>query len=225
MRPRTAAKTELSITSILFLMNEGIDMIATPKMHGRDFEISQRWVEFLPHNAFEIVRRPLTEETANHLIEIMRKRQVGPDDLLCSYTPTKYKTRKHIIPMGRLASTWVRSQVVLAGKDKELFSAKSLKWIWIDENPGLREQELCVSCQARFVLNWAKDFQQEALLQRVFENTPVLRPSWAYPKWHKEMANKPDRVSPVEKPSVQRPGNSTAQEFSVQPESRQLELL
>jgi hypothetical protein len=50
MRPRTAAKTELAVTSSVFVMNEGIDMITTPKMHGRDFEILQRWVEFLPHN-------------------------------------------------------------------------------------------------------------------------------------------------------------------------------
>ena len=92
--------------------------------------------------------------------------------------------------------------------DPERFHIKTLKWIWADDHPNLTDQEQLTATLARFVLRWAYRYQQEALFQRIYENSPVLRPSWAYPRWHKDRTENtgdpsgPNNPSRNEEPSL-----------------------
>ena len=67
-------------------------------------------------------------------------------------------------------------EVRLVDFDPERFHIKTLKWIWADDHPNLTDQEQLTATLARFVLRWAYRYQQEALFQRIYENSPVLRP-------------------------------------------------
>lgn len=184
-KSQTPARTDLAITAIYLLINEGIDPSAAARVRYRNVNFLKCWVEFIPGKGHDVVRRPLSEETLMFLNAKRRRTKSGPDDLLCPFTPGPMKSRKKDKPIGRYAAAYLSFEIAQAGCNVKLLSATSLKWIWVDEHPQLRDQERIAAILAHFALTWGKDFQQESLLQRIFNNTPVLRPSWAYPKWHK----------------------------------------
>jgi len=197
-KSRLPYRTEFARTTIRCIVNEGLSAGETAALHFRNFDLSGRWVEFLPQNADSIVRRRLSDDTAKHIVEIMQERGAQPDDLVCRYFPKRWP-QKHAKrrPQRRNCANAISYEIGHVGFDKKQFSVKRLKWIWTDENPNLRDDEELTAILARFVLVWAYPYQQEALFQRIYKNSPVLRPSWAYPKWHKkatESAGHPTRL-------------------------------
>jgi len=183
-RSRTPVRTDFAIKATLCLINEGIDPSVTMGMQCRSFNLAEQWVEFIPWRAAHIVRRPLSDETAAFLTDRIQQSQANPDALLCLYKPKQYSNRRLSRTVGESAAKWLRYEIELAGYDGRMLDAKALKWIWVDEHPALREQEMQAQLLADIVLRYPKDFQKEGLLKRIYDNTPVLRPSWAYPEWH-----------------------------------------
>lgn len=186
-RSRTPARTDFAIVATLCLINEGIDPSVTMGLRCRCFNLAEHWVEFVPWRAVNVVRRSLSLETAAFLSDRIKYSSLDTDAPLCVYQPKKIGTRKRSRTVGIHAARWVREELELVDSDWQVLNAKALKWIWTDEHPDLREQEIRAQLLALFVLKWPKDFQKEALLQRIYEGTPVLRPSWAYPQWHKDV--------------------------------------
>ena len=184
-RSETPSRTQFAISAIRLVVNEGICAAETAALHIRAFNAKDRWVEFLPQNAESLVRRRLSDDTAHHLTELIQRRSAQPDDPICQYTP---KIRANRRSAGFTWSGAVKEEAKLAGFDPERFSMRVLKWIWADANPDLAEQEQTTAMLARFVRLWAYPYQQEALFQRIYQKSPVLRPSWAYPRWHKNRA-------------------------------------
>jgi hypothetical protein len=68
----------------------------------------------------------------------------------------------------------------------EEFRVKELGWLWLDQHPKLKNQEIRSAVLARFVLKWSPPHHQEALMSKIYKDIPVMRPSWAYPAWHKD---------------------------------------
>lgn len=187
-KSRTPKRTEFAVTAILCQINEGIDPYIAAEMAYCDFNFHKKWVEFAPYNATEIVRRPLSEQTANHLLKMMRSTGAKPEDPICRYSPQKRKYKKWERTVGGCCGTWVREEIKYAGFDTKEFNPMTLSWVWIDDHLDLHEEEVRTGILARFVLTWAKDFQQEELMQKIYEHSPALRPSWTYPEWHKDVA-------------------------------------
>lgn len=178
------ARTSFAVTAILCQVNEGIEPHVTANLHYGNFDLHKMWVDFVPYNGEFAVRRPLSPETAEHIKKLMHALPTGPEGCINTYRP---KLRN-----GRLKTAQpcyaqlVRKEVKIAGYNPEEFSPRRLSWIWIDEHPDVREEERRARILAQFVLRWASPFQQEALLRRIYDNLQVLRPSWAYPQWHKD---------------------------------------
>lgn len=186
-RSRTPLRTEFAITAILCQINEGIDPCTAGHMHYRDFNFAKKWVDFPPYHATEIVRRSLSEHTSSHLQKMMGITGATAADPICRYSPQKRNYKKWNKTVGGCCGTWVREEIKFAGFDPKQFNPTSLSWIWIDEHLDLHEEEVRTATLARFVMRWAKDFQHEALLERIYDDSPALRPGWAYPKWHKDV--------------------------------------
>jgi len=197
-KSKTPYRREFAGTAIRCVENEGLAATETATLHFRDFNLKDRWVEFLPQNAESIVRRRLSDDTARHITEMIRQRGAHPDDLICRYAPRLRPNRRS--PTFGWAGA-VSEEVRLVDFDPERFHIKTLKWIWADDHPNLTDQEQLTAMLARFVLRWAYRYQQEALFQRIYENSQVLRPSWAYPQWHKDQTKNAGHPSGLNNPS------------------------
>jgi hypothetical protein len=193
----TKGRVGFAVTAIYCQINEGISPAVTATLHYNDFRFGRRWVEFPPRKGTAVVRRLLSEETANHLERQMSRLKAKPGDLIHCYVPSRVRRqrKKDGTPLPEEPSNWneaIDSEVRLAGFDPQKFTAEKLKWIWWDANPNLRQYELRATTVAEFILRWAKTHQQEALLRLFYEQNGVLRPSWAYPNYDAAPTPSPD---------------------------------
>lgn len=185
-KPRLIQRRDFVATAILCLVNEGIEPHITAGLRYHNFNFDKMWVEFVPWNGHDPVRRPLSKETAEHLRARMRRLHATKDDLVSTYQP---RQRAGCTPRPvPIYTTLFTAEIRQAGFDPLLFSIKRLKRLWVAAHPDLREEERRCRMLAKFVLRWAAPAQQEALLKRIFADVPVLRPSWAFPGWHKSVA-------------------------------------
>jgi len=180
---RIPSRTDFAVTAILCQVNEGVEPHIVAELPYKAFNFAEKWIEFISCNGEVAVRRRLSDETAEYLERKMRQSGAGPDDLVCSYRAAEREGRKRAAKpsFGQL----VRKEVRFAGFIAEEFSPTRLRWVWVDENPDIRNEERRARILAKFILRWASAFQQEALLRRAYDKLPILRPSWAYPTWHK----------------------------------------
>jgi len=198
--PFTPARRDFAITAIYCQMNEGIEPHIVPNLKFETFNFDERWVEFTPRHCNRPVRRQLSDDTRNHLLDIRRKLKAVSTDFISPYRALPTNGRTAAKDPG--FSQAVRDALDEAGCSVGLFTTKQLKWIWIDENPHLSGEERRVRLVAEFVLKWAKPFQQGALLDQLFAGTDVLRPSWAYPDWHKDFTSAKGAAPEVSQASV-----------------------
>ena len=183
-RSVTPSATNFVLTAVYCQVNEGIEPFVTAALRYRAFHFTQMWAEFTPLRSKTSVRRRLTVQTAEHLQRQFRETGAGPDDLVHRYTPRRYKNANAVRKNPVVYNMLIRQQIKCVDCDPARFSHVQLKWFWLDQHPTLRDQEKRATILAQFVLRWASPHQQEALLRRIYDNISILRPSWAYPKWH-----------------------------------------
>lgn len=174
-----AGRTGFVVTAIYCQINEGIRPAITATLRYQDFNFEESWVEFLPFNRFHMVRRPLSAETRQHLMAQMEKLGADRGGLIQSYVPARHSR-------GQAKPRWndiFSDQINAVRFDSNKFNHHTLQWVWLDENPQVRAEEVRTDILASFILRWSKTEQQEALFRLLYKNTPVLRPSWAHPEY------------------------------------------
>ena len=196
----TIGRSNFAVTAIYCQTNEGISPGVTGTLTYRNFHFGQKWVEFAPRLGKSIVRRLLSEQTRDHLESQMRRLKAKPDDVIHSYRPWRvaHPTRPDGSPFPNTPTSWQQAldeEVRMAGFDQRRFASKQLRFVWLDDHPHFRGDEVRVTIVAKFILKWAKPFQQEALLRLLYKNTAILRPSWAYPQY--ALKGDPEALSPV----------------------------
>jgi hypothetical protein len=190
-KPVATDRAAFVMTAMYLQRNEGVEPAISITLRTTDFDFDERWVEFKPFHRSHVVRRRLSDETAEHILSQMALLGTKPGDRLTQWAPRPRrnpKPSKHGKPVKRYSTCneAVANEVRRAGFDPRKFSPVVLKWAWLDENPGVREQEVRANILASFVLRWAKPRQQEALFGLLYKHTRVLRPGWATPRYETE---------------------------------------
>ena len=208
-KPRLPKRRDFVVTAILCLVNEGIEPHITAKLKYSHFNFDEGWVDFIPWNGHQAVRRPLSPTTAHYLRTRMRQLKARPEDGISQYRAHKSGGR---VPTAQpIYGSLFLAEIRETGFDPGQYTIKRLKWFWANNHPDLREEERRCRMLASFVLRWSAPAEQEVLLQRLFENIPVLRPSWAFPAWHKDALQQP-AVEPAATPI---PTDSTGHDLSL----------
>lgn len=181
-----------ALCAIYCQVNEGICPTITGGLRCGDFDFKHMHFEFAPIKGLHIVRRWLSEETAGYLQAQIKKFGRRQDDLIHGYVsrplkrPLKHPEINFTRRRNGLYYRGLQGEVIQAGFSWEEFHYKRLGWIWRDQHPKLRDQELRSGLLAQSVLRWSPSAQQEALFRKIYQDIPVPRPSWAHPDWHKD---------------------------------------
>jgi hypothetical protein len=188
-KPVATDRAAFVVTAIYLQRNEGVEPGISITLRTTDFDFDHRWVEFKPFHRSHVVRRRLSEETAEHILSQMARLGIKPGDRLNQWGPRpRCNPSKHGKPVKRYNTfnEAMAKEVRRAGFDPRKFNPVVLKWAWLDENPGVREEEVRTNVLASFILDWAKPHQQEALFRLLYNHTRVLRPGWATPRYEPE---------------------------------------